>query len=171
MPSLLLWLFSLPVSWFADWAISSKQMSVGKVRKICSGIGLFGPALFSLALSFSGCGSFWVVFWLYLAVMFVGANHSGLNVNLLELSPNYAGTLRGLVNTFYHISAFLAPIISGFIMQKYQSLLAWTTVFLIASGFFFCSGIVFILFGSSETQHWNNIDDNDDHEKDCIEKK
>jgi sugar phosphate permease len=102
--------------------------------------------------------------------MFIGANHSGLNVNLLELSPNYAGTLRGLVNTFYHIAAFLAPIISGFITQKYQSLWAWTTVFLLASGFFFLSGIIFILFGSSETQNWNNIDDDGQEEKDCKEK-
>jgi len=52
LPSLLLWLFSIPVSWFADWAISSQQMSVGKVRKICSGIGLFGPAFASLAIRY-----------------------------------------------------------------------------------------------------------------------
>jgi hypothetical protein len=98
LPSLLLWLFSLPVSWLADWAISGgkistknvlndstekvQKMSTEKVRKICSGIGLFGPAICTLALSFGGCDSIWIVFWIYLAIMLVGANHSGLNVSL-----------------------------------------------------------------------------------------
>ena len=83
LPSLLLWIFSMPISCLADWAISAQKMSTGTVRKLCSGIGLFGPALCSLGLSLSGCSSFWVVIWLYLAVTFVGANHSGINVSKL----------------------------------------------------------------------------------------
>lgn len=37
---------------------------------------------------------------------------------MLELAPNHAGTLRGLVNMFYHTAAFLAPVVAGYLTDQ-----------------------------------------------------
>ena len=45
-----------------------------------------------------------------------------VQVNLLELCPSDAGLLRGLVNTFYHLAAFLAPAAAGSLTSENVSL-------------------------------------------------
>jgi len=42
-----------------------------------------------------------------------------LKVNPLELSSNYAATLRALTNILYQISAILASLVSGHVIQNY----------------------------------------------------
>ena len=34
-------------------------------------------------------------------------------MNQMELSPNYAGTLRGFTSTFGNVTGFVAPLIAG----------------------------------------------------------
>ena len=34
-------------------------------------------------------------------------------MNQMELTPNYAGSLRGFTNTFGNIQGFVAPLIAG----------------------------------------------------------
>ena len=34
-------------------------------------------------------------------------------MNQMELSPNYAGTLRGFTNTLSNLTGFIAPLIAG----------------------------------------------------------
>jgi len=38
-------------------------------------------------------------------------------VNHVDLSPNYAGTLMGLTNTAANVCGFLAPYVAGVITQ------------------------------------------------------
>ena len=39
-------------------------------------------------------------------------------MNEMELSPNYAASLRGLTNTFGNISGFIAPLVAGVIITN-----------------------------------------------------
>ena len=39
-------------------------------------------------------------------------------MNQMELSPNYAGTLRGFSNTFSNITGFVAPLVAGAIISN-----------------------------------------------------
>jgi hypothetical protein len=39
-------------------------------------------------------------------------------MNQMELTPNYAGTLRGFTNTFGNIQGFVAPLIAGVISNN-----------------------------------------------------
>jgi hypothetical protein len=43
-------------------------------------------------------------------------------MNQMELTPNYAGTLRGFTNTFGNITGFVAPLIAGAITTNNVSL-------------------------------------------------
>ena len=51
------------------------------------------------------------VFWLTFALTIDGAMAAGYNVNALELSPNYAGSIRAMASTIANIQGFLAPTI------------------------------------------------------------
>jgi hypothetical protein len=50
--------------------------------------------------------------------MLNGAVLAGFNLNDLELSPNYAGTLRGISSTFANTNGFFAPVIVGLITKN-----------------------------------------------------
>ena len=42
---------------------------------------------------------------------------AGYNVNALELSPNYAGSIRAMASTIANIQGFLAPTIIALIIE------------------------------------------------------
>ena len=50
-----------------------------------------------------------------IAMGFMGAHYSGMKVNTLDLSPNYAGALIGLVNGIGAITGIVAPYLIGVI--------------------------------------------------------
>ena len=49
----------------------------------------------------------------YQIALLLGATLSGYNVNQLELSPNYAGTLRGASSTVANMCGFATPAVVG----------------------------------------------------------
>ena len=57
------------------------------------------------------------VFWLTFALTIDGAMAAGYNVNALELSPNYAGSIRAMASTIANIQGFLAPTIIALIIE------------------------------------------------------
>jgi hypothetical protein len=40
-------------------------------------------------------------------------NHKYLQLNHVELSPNYAGTLFGITNMFANLTGFITPLVAG----------------------------------------------------------
>jgi MFS family permease len=113
LPYLLGWIYPIPVGWLADWLIKSGKLSRAKTRKIMTTIGMLTPALALIALTFAGCDPTWTITLLCLAVMINGTSMSGCNVNQLELTPNYAGTLRGVTSTVANICGFATPALIG----------------------------------------------------------
>ena len=106
----------------------------------------------------------------------------------MDLAPNYAGTMMGITNTIGNFAGFVAPYITGLIIdgqvhknlylkktkkqkfsEKFNSTLisfyqqtqaAWRTAFLISSGIFVVFSTLFVLFGSAEVQPWNTYWEN-----------
>lgn len=66
-----------------------------------------------LAASYAGCDKFFVVLWFILAIGFMGCYYSGLKVNSLDLSPNYAGSLAALTNGAGALTGIIAPVFVG----------------------------------------------------------
>lgn len=82
----------------------------------------YGPALALFGLAFNGCNPALSVLWLTLALTIDGAMCAGYNVNAFDLSPNYAGTIRGCASTIANITGFLAPTIVSFIIGESVSI-------------------------------------------------
>ena len=115
------------------------------------------------------------MFWLTFALTIDGAMAAGYNVNALELSPNYAGSIRGMASTIANIQGFLAPTIIALIIEDnvtpfslmltcfsyfcfllQNTLEAWKWVYILASIFYTTTGTFFLFFGSTKTQKWNS---------------
>ena len=119
-------------------------------------IGQLIPALGLIGLSFVGCQPIWAIVCLIVSVGFNGASYSGFEVNQIELSPNYAGTLMGIGNMFANMCGFIAPYVAGVIVNDNQTLEGWRNVFLISSGVYILCNAIFALFGSTKVEEWNN---------------
>lgn len=111
LPYFALWLLSLFISPLADYLITKKYLSIGASRKLFNTIGLFVPAIAMITLSFIDKEDKEVA--VVLLVIAVGVNScvfSGYNVNHIDLSPKYSGTLMGITNGISNIMSIVAPL-------------------------------------------------------------
>jgi len=154
LPYFLMWAFTLVCGGIATF-LRSRDVRSDIIRKGFNTLGHVGPALGLIGLSFSGCDSTAVIFWFCLAVMLNGASNSGFQVNHVELSSNYSGTLMGVTNTAANMAGFMAPYVTGLVIDGNDSLGAWRTVFLCAAGVYFADSLIYLIFGSSKSQPWN----------------
>lgn len=78
--------------------------------------GLYIPALSLICLCLVGTNSKeLVIFFLVLAVASNAGVNCGMNLNHIDLSPVYAGTLMGITNSAAGVFAILAPLSVGLI--------------------------------------------------------
>ena len=75
------------------------------------------PALGMLTLAYLGCDPALFIVMLCLTTGFDGFRGSGLGVNLIDISPNYAGATMGVVNTASNVMGFVAPYIVGLLLS------------------------------------------------------
>lgn len=155
LPYLLNWIYSIVISWVADWLIQSKTLSRGQTRKLMTFIGFMGPAIALTSISLIGCSSTWAVALLCIAVMLEGTGYPGYNVNELELSPNYAGTLKGATGTIANICGFITPALVGFLTDEHQTIKAWNNVFYLSSAIYVLGTAIFVFFAKTSVQPWN----------------
>ena len=101
----------------SDWLIKTDKLSLNILRKTMSAIATYGPALSLVGLAFTKCDPTMAVVWMTLALTLDGAMCSGYNVNALDLSPNYAGSIRAFSSVVANATGFLAPTVVSFIIE------------------------------------------------------
>lgn len=100
------------------------------------------PALSLIALCLIGTSSKnLVVFFLVLAVSTNAGTNCGMNLNHIDLSPVYAGTLMGITNSIAAIFAILAPLAVGAIedITGYKEVRYLTIIYFLFYSELFCS--------------------------------
>ena len=73
------------------------------------------PAALMISLCFVE-SEFWVISITILTVTLNAGTHCGYLVNLIDLSPNYAGLLKSIMYTLGTFSSIIAPLIWGIIV-------------------------------------------------------
>ena len=113
LPYLCMWLFSMVYGPFTDFLIANRYLSATHGRKLGNTVAFFGSASGLIAMAFVGCNQTWSIVWLCFAVGTNAGIYSGYQVNHMDLSPNFAGTLMGITNTVANTAGFLAPMFVG----------------------------------------------------------
>ena len=76
-----------------------------------------GTASCLLAVSYVGCDRWWTLALLTLSIGLMGAVYSGFLINHLDLAPNLAGTVYGLISGIASINSWLAPLVVATITE------------------------------------------------------
>uniref|UniRef100_A0A671L8K5 Sialin n=1 Tax=Sinocyclocheilus anshuiensis TaxID=1608454 RepID=A0A671L8K5_9TELE len=160
LPYLSDWLFSVGSGVLADNLLERELLSVTAVRKIFTFIGLFLPAVFLLAVGFTGCSGVLAVTFLTFSSALEGFSAAGVYINQIDIAPRYAGTLLGITNTFGMISGVLAPIVVGYLTR--DVITGWRHVFWLSAGVSAFGAIFYVIFGTGKIQSWARTDEESD---------
>lgn len=153
------WVFSVSSGVLADSILERKAMSVTAVRKIFTFIGLFLPAIFLVAVGFSGCSGALAVTFLTVSSALGGFSAAGVFINQIDIAPRYAGILLGITNTFGTVPGVVAPIVVGYLTTDKQHLvLGWNHVFWLSGAVSAFGAIFFVIFGTGKIQSWAGTD-------------
>nr|CAD7426774.1 unnamed protein product [Timema monikensis] len=182
LPYLMMWIMSFIMSWAADLMEARKTISLTVSRKLFNSIAHWGPAVALIGLGYSRDTTL-AVGLLTAAVAANAGVYVGFQVNHIDLSPNYAGTMMGITNCVANIMSIMGPLMVGVIVHDdskgenlitvfcivfithlmFQTLAAeWKTVFFIAACIYFLCNLFFVLFGSAVVQPWNEPETSDE---------
>ncbi|XP_015597304.1 putative inorganic phosphate cotransporter [Cephus cinctus] len=153
------WILGFPVSFVSDYFIKSNIISTTTSRKLCNTFGQWIPAIALIGLGFVRSDQ--QVLAVAILVVAVGTNiaiYCGHNVNHMDLSPNFAGTLMGCINAVANICGIVTPLIAGAIVTEKSNILQWRIVFTLSAGIYFLGNLGYLIFGSATVQKWNDLD-------------
>ncbi|CAF0884850.1 unnamed protein product, partial [Brachionus calyciflorus] len=135
--------------------INSNKISKTNVRRIFNGIGMIGPLVMLICLSFVTCKNpYSGVIFLIVALGLNGFFWSaGPLVNINDIGGAYSGVIYGITNTFGTIPGIVCPYIVG-VITKHQTQQEWQIVFVICAIIYFIGAAVFWFFADSHIQSW-----------------
>lgn len=155
LPYLVMWILSFPMSWLSDYALK-KGASRGTVRKVSNTVAHWGPAIALALMSVVPADYFWPIFILTLAVGLNAGSLCGFQINHIDLSPNFAGTMMSITNCAATVTSIIAPLICGVIVSEESSAYQWNIVFYVSAAIYFLGNLVFVIFGKGEVLWWND---------------
>ncbi|TDG48328.1 hypothetical protein AWZ03_005283 [Drosophila navojoa] len=164
LPYLANFLLSFPFVWLAKCMEKSESLSLAFSRKFSNTIGQYIPMCLLIALGYVTKEQDTLA--VVLLTFTVGINtacHLGFQVNHIDLSPNFAGTLMGISNTLASVMSLSAPLLVGVIVTDKHDAEQWRIVFFVAAGFYLVGNGLFILFGRADVQPWNDPPAKSDH--------
>ncbi|XP_061383743.1 sialin [Danaus plexippus] len=162
LPYLSSWVAGIGISIFADWLLAKGWISRLNSMKLWNTVGSFIPALGLLGIAWAGCDRLSVMLLLTITSAFGGAVYAGNQMNHIDLSPQFAGTMYGITNAASNICGFMAPYVIGLIISDTQQTLGqWREVFYLAAAIDLGANLFYLFFASTEEQDWSRpaIDD------------
>uniref|UniRef100_A0A0A1WMS3 Putative inorganic phosphate cotransporter n=1 Tax=Zeugodacus cucurbitae TaxID=28588 RepID=A0A0A1WMS3_ZEUCU len=140
----------------AQVLLSAQVLSTNASRKIFNTIGMWIPMAAAIALGFVNADNAdLAVILLTVAVGTNSATFLGAFVNHIDLSPNFAGTMMGITNCAANVMSIIAPLVVGVIVTDTTNSTQWRFVFMIMALYYFVGNLLFITFGSTKLQPWN----------------
>ncbi|OWR40838.1 hypothetical protein KGM_200810 [Danaus plexippus plexippus] len=154
LPYLSSWVAGIGISIFADWLLAKGWISRLNSMKLWNTVGSFIPALGLLGIAWAGCDRLSVMLLLTITSAFGGAVYAGNQMNHINLSPQFAGTMYGITNAASNICGFMAPYVIGLIISDTQQTLGqWREVFYLAAAIDLGANLFYLFFASTEEQY------------------
>ncbi|MBD0328183.1 MAG: MFS transporter [Pyrinomonadaceae bacterium] len=141
--SALPWLFGAAAflcgGWLTDWLVMKGRRKLAR-----SGIGAFGLTMSAVMLIFVALAENRIVAALLISValFFQFLTTPAVWATCLDIGKRRSGIVSGATNTFGNLAGTLAPIVFGYVLQKWGS---WTIPFYVAAGFL-AVGVVMWMF-------------------------
>ncbi|MGH0178123.1 UNVERIFIED_CONTAM: hypothetical protein FKN15_076677 [Acipenser sinensis] len=153
LPYLGCWVVMLLGGQIADYMRETWLYSTVAVRKLCTAIGMVGPAVFLVAAGYTGCNYILAIAFLTISSALGGFSMSGFNINHLDIAPSYAGILLGITNSAATIPGMVGPVIAKTLTRS-NTIEEWQTVFYISAAINVFGAVIFTIFGKGVVQDW-----------------
>uniref|UniRef100_A0A2A4JKI4 Major facilitator superfamily (MFS) profile domain-containing protein n=1 Tax=Heliothis virescens TaxID=7102 RepID=A0A2A4JKI4_HELVI len=166
LPFLVMWFTNFFFSWMTDMLIVKNILSPTNTRKFANSLGNIPAAIGLIALAFAPKNIYVVESILVFTCAFKISAHLGFQINHIDISPNFAGTMISISNFMSNIGSSIAPLIIGCILTDVNDVYLWRQVFFMAAGLYFVTNLIYVIFGTAEKANWNDPppEDNVDEE-------
>ncbi|CAK1547114.1 unnamed protein product [Leptosia nina] len=155
-PYVAMWIASFFFGIMCDLFIKRGYHSIQNARKIYTTIAATGPGICIILASYSGCDTTLAVFWFIAAMTLMGAYYSGMKINALDITPNYAGTTTALVNGIAAISGIISPYLIGLLTPQ-STLKQWRVAFWVCLGVLVVTNAIYLVFAKGEQLWWDDV--------------
>ncbi|CAK1547115.1 unnamed protein product [Leptosia nina] len=156
MPYIAMWIASIIFGLMSDFGIKKGLYSLQNARKIFTTVAAIGPGICIILASYSGCNTTLAVVWFVAAMAFMSAYYCGMKINVLDLSPNYAGTTTALVNGISSVSGIVSPYLIG-LLTPTSTLKQWRIAFWVCLAVLFATNLVFVFLGKGVQEWWDDV--------------
>ncbi|XP_063826136.1 putative inorganic phosphate cotransporter [Ostrinia nubilalis] len=172
LPYLTMYLLSFPLGYLVDLIQKKKWLSITACRKISNTIGHWGPAVALIGLTYAPAGDATTAVIILCVVVGLNAGqYTGYLLVHIDMAPNFGGTLMGITNCIANFVSILAPLVAGLILTDQTDPDQWRIVFYLSSAVYIVCNLIFIIFGTSERQAWNEPESKDTDDDITTEKK
>ncbi|XP_017836134.1 putative inorganic phosphate cotransporter isoform X2 [Drosophila busckii] len=159
LPFLAMWIMSYVYLIFADVLLTRQLLSLTGIRKTMNSLAFWIPAVTLIGIGFLDVDhKTWAI---VLMTISVGVNSGatiGSSLNSIDLSPNHASILMGIINTAANAVPIATPLVAGVIVTEKSDRTQWQIVFIISSVIFFVGNCIYLAFGTAVSQPWDAED-------------
>ncbi|KAH8306001.1 hypothetical protein KR018_009812, partial [Drosophila ironensis] len=159
LPFLAMWIMSYIYLAVAEVLLGKNSVSLTFLRKTFNSIALFVPCGTLIGIGFLDKEQKNLA----IALMTIGVGFNsgqtiGSVLNTIDLSPNHASILMGIVNTAANFVPIVTPLVVGLIVEDDTDRTEWQIVFIIASVLFLVGNVIYVIFGTAVSQPWDAED-------------
>ncbi|KAK3862555.1 hypothetical protein Pcinc_031591 [Petrolisthes cinctipes] len=165
LPYVTQWVITVGWAAMVSFVMDRKLLSVNLTRKTSTA---FAATLISML--WVDCNSRAALVVMCISVGSLGTINSGLALAEQDIAPNFAGSLKGITNTIGGANGFIAPAVTGSIINNNQTLSAWRTVFLVAASLSIICTTQFLILSTDKVQPWNEPKREDEYTNNNIQK-
>ncbi|KAH9529084.1 hypothetical protein DERF_002994 [Dermatophagoides farinae] len=140
----------------ADWVERRQCLGRTASRKLFQTIALVGSAAFLASIPLFGCQIIPIIVMLNLSMITLGLTAGGDSLIIVDVAPDYSGSIYGFANSIASLPGFLAPMFVGFMLDlpHDDEMKQWSILFWIGAGIYVIGSIVFILFVDAKPESW-----------------
>ncbi|XP_027731262.1 sodium-dependent phosphate transport protein 3-like [Vombatus ursinus] len=151
LPLITSWISMILGSKIADFLLSKKILTLIRVRKLFTFVGMFFPSLFTVAVPY--VDSTTAVTFMILASSTSTLCFSGFIINPLDFAPRYASFIMALGTTFMLFSGLVSPFVTGYFINQ-DNATGWKNVFFLSSAINLLGMVFYLIFGQADIQDW-----------------
>nr|BAN21445.1 sodium-dependent phosphate transporter [Riptortus pedestris] len=155
LPYLCCCITSISLTFISGMLKRKTSISESFLRPFWNSLAMYGVGASLLVLAYAPVTTTLAVGMLTTAVGINAAGYLGHGVNILDLSPNYAGVIMSISNSVANIASLLGPLISTYLIKDTSDPNEWRIVFTTSAMISFIGNTIFVFWSTTEKQPWD----------------
>lgn len=153
IPYLLQGIISILAGILGDWVLRKQWMSLRSLRVVSQTVAMWGAGVFLLLSVVAASNIYIGATHFTLSLGFLSLSTIGANIGHLDLAPDHAGSLFGLLNSASVLSGVLGVPLSGLVLDLTGN--SWVAVFALTCGVYMVGSIVWIFMADLTPLQFN----------------